>query len=102
MSPGLDIWASADGAELAALVREEVQRDPVAIVRIASEIGRGRGNDPPAAVTRACLEESELIAQAPPSAIKAELEVCLCERDVDTALEWLHQVGFVRDRKSVV
>ncbi len=96
MTPGLDIWAAADDAELAARVREEVQRDPVALVRIASEISRGRGNDPPSAVTRACREEAELVAQAPPSAVKAELEVCLCERDVDTALEWLHQIGVVR------
>ena len=95
MSPGLDIWAADDGAELAARVREEVQRDPVALVRIAGEIARGRGQDPPAAVTRACREEAPLIAQAPPSAVKAELELCLCERDIDTALEWLHQIGVV-------
>jgi poly(A) polymerase len=96
MSEGLDIGSAADGAELGARVRAEVQRDPVALIRIATAISSGRGNEAPAAVTRACREEVELIAQAPPVAIRQELESCLVERDVDLALEWLHQVGFMR------
>ncbi|HLU67713.1 MAG TPA: HD domain-containing protein [Kofleriaceae bacterium] len=91
-----EMWSAADDAELAARVRSEVQEDPSVLLRTATAIAAGRGMLPPRAVTRACREEVELIAQVPPAQVKAELERCLVQRDVDVALEWLHEIGVIR------
>lgn len=90
------IFEVPDDAELAARIRAEVQADPLALVRTATAIARGRGRMPPRAVTRACREEVELIGQVRPTAVRDELTECLVARDVDVALEWLHQIGFLR------
>lgn len=83
----------ADGAEIAARFRALVQDDPLTILRIATLIARNRGVWPPASVTRACAEESALLAQIDPTTVRQELERCLVERDVDAALQWLLEVG---------
>ncbi|HUS68496.1 MAG TPA: HD domain-containing protein [Kofleriaceae bacterium] len=85
-----------DGADLAARMRDEVQRDPLAMVRAATAIAHGRGRLPPSGLTRACREEVTLIQQTDISSMMAELEGCLVGRDVDLALEWLHQIGFMQ------
>jgi poly(A) polymerase len=90
-----EMFDATDGADLAARVRADVQRDPLVVVRTASAIGRGRGR-PPSAVTRACKEEVGLLAQAPLQAVRQELERCLVGRDADVALDWLQEIGVVR------
>ena len=90
------IFEVPDDAELAARIRAEVQADPLALVRTATAIALGRGRMPPRAVTRACREEVELIAQVRPTEVRDALTECLVARDVDVALEWLHQIGFLR------
>jgi poly(A) polymerase len=87
---------AADGADLAARMRDEVQRDPLAMVRAATAIAHGRGRLPPSGLTRACREEVELIRQADAGSVMGELESCLVGRDVDLALQWLHEIGFMR------
>jgi len=89
------MFDAADGADLAARVRAEVQRDPLVVVRTASAIARGRGL-PPSAVTRACREEVGLVGQASPLGVRQELEKGLVGRDADVALEWLQEIGVVR------
>jgi poly(A) polymerase len=90
-----EVFDAVDGADLAARVRAEIQRDPLVVLRTASAIGRGRGR-PPSAVTRACKEEVGLMAQAPFLAVRQELEHCLVGRDADVALDWLQEVGVIR------
>ena len=90
-----DVFDATDGADLAARVRAELQRDPLALLRTATAIGRGRGL-PPSAVTRACKEEVGLLAQTPLVGQRQELEECLLGRDADVALEWLQEVGVIR------
>jgi poly(A) polymerase len=89
------MFEAADGAELAARVRAEMQRDPLVVLRTAAVVARGRGQ-PPSAVTRACTEEVGLLAQASLLGVRQELELCLVGRDADVALEWLQQIGVVR------
>jgi poly(A) polymerase len=89
------VFDAADGADLAARVRDELQRDPLVLLRTATAIGLGRGL-PPSAVTRACKEEAGLLAQAPLVAQREELERCLVGRDADVALGWLQEVGIIR------
>jgi poly(A) polymerase len=91
-----EMWSAADDADLAGRVRAEVQEDPRVLLRAATVIAAGRGQMPPQAVTRACREEVDLLAQIPPVEVREELERCLVERDVDTALQWLHQIGVIR------
>ncbi|HKE13702.1 MAG TPA: hypothetical protein VKB80_02470 [Kofleriaceae bacterium] len=76
MSDMSEIFDATDGAELGVRVRADVQRDPLFVLRTATVIARGRGR-PPSAVTRACKEEGDLIAQAPPLAVRQELERAL-------------------------
>jgi poly(A) polymerase len=95
MSDMSEIFDATDGADLGVRVRADVQRDPLFVLRTATVIARGRGR-PPSAVTRACKEEGDLIAQAPPLAVRQELERALIGRDADVALEWLHEVGVIR------
>jgi poly(A) polymerase len=90
-----EMWSGADGADLAARIRDAVQEDPLVLLRSATAIATGKAI-PPEAATRACSEEAELVLQAPAGEVKAELERCLVGRDVDDALEWLHQIGVIR------
>lgn len=84
-----------DNAEVAAGVRENIQEDPIAILRIATAIAHNRGQWPADCVTRACREEIAMLEQAAPELVVAELERALLGRDVDEGLQWLHSVGAV-------
>lgn len=90
-----DMWDQADDAELAARVRELVQTDPLVLLATAESIAHSRGRIPPAAVTRACKEEVELLGQADPAVVRDALERSLVARDADAALEWLYQIGAI-------
>lgn len=92
---GSELLDSADGAEAAADVRARIQADPLTILRIGSAIAENRGRWPSEAVTRACTEEVGLLADAAIDAARDELTVCLQGRDVDSALQWLFDVGAV-------
>ncbi|HUH01912.1 MAG TPA: HD domain-containing protein [Kofleriaceae bacterium] len=86
----------ADEAEIAARFRTLVQDAPLTVLRIATAIARSRGAWPHESVTRACTEEAPLLAQVDPTAVRMELERCLVERDVDSALQWLLEVGVMQ------
>jgi poly(A) polymerase len=89
-----ELITAGDDAELAGRVRAQVQEDPATILRIAAVVARA-GAYPAPGVTRACSEEVGMLAECPPLAVRAELEACLIERDVEVALQWLHDVGAV-------
>lgn len=86
---------TADNADVAARVREHIQDDPIAVLRIATAIAETRGQWPAECVTRACREEVALLEDAEPEAVVAELSRTLLGRDVDEALQWLHSIGAV-------
>jgi poly(A) polymerase len=81
-----------DGAELGAAVRAAVVADPVTILRLGARIAH-HGAPAPAAMTRACREEVELLRDVPVEQIRDGLTELLLGRDVDLALEWLHDLG---------
>jgi poly(A) polymerase len=93
MDPSPSVLALPEGVDTAARVRDLVQADPVALVGIAAEIAAGRGAWPAEAVLRGAREEADLIREADPARVRAVLERALLGRDVDLALEWLHQAG---------
>lgn len=82
-----------DTPDTAAHVRDEVHRDPVTIIQVASVISHNRGQWPADSVTRVCREDIGLLEKDDRERIIAEMEQCLLGRDVDEGLEWLHQVG---------
>jgi poly(A) polymerase len=87
------VLALADDAGTSSRVRDLVQADPVALLEIAAEIAHGKGAWPAEAVTRGAHEEAARIAGADTARVRAALERALMGRDVDLALEWLHQVS---------
>jgi poly(A) polymerase len=84
-----------DDADTAARVRDLVQADPVALVEIAAAIGDGKGAWPAEAVTRAAREEAASIATADAARVHDAIELAITGREVDLALEWMHQAGLL-------
>lgn len=84
-----------DNADVAADIRDNIQEDPVAILRVATAIAHNRGQWPADCVTRACREEVAMLEEAAPAEVVAELEHGLLGRDVDEALQWLHSIGAI-------
>jgi poly(A) polymerase len=89
------LFTAPGGAELAARTRALVQDDPTSILAIAAHIGR-TGTPAPPSVTRACTEELALTEDIEPARLREAIESCLCDRDVDLALQWLYEIGFTR------
>jgi len=82
-----------EGADTASRVRALIQADPLVLLGIAGALAHQRGPWPADAVTRAAEDEVALLASAPPELLKVAIEHCILGRDVDQALEWLHQTG---------
>jgi len=91
----LDTPEAADGTAQAAKLRAAVRDDALNILRIATLISLDRSKEPAASITRACQEELPLLEQTAPIEIRQELDSTLVGRDVDAALEWLQQIGFL-------
>ncbi len=89
-----DLLDTDDNADVATWTRAQVQDHAIVIIEIATAIA-GTGGIPAACVTRACREELMLLEDVAPVAIHDELERCLVGKEVDLALQWLHEVGFV-------
>jgi poly(A) polymerase len=90
-----ELLSSPDDVELGTRARSAVQENPLVILQTATAVARNRGMPPQNALTRACREEVEMLNEAPPEAVKEELEACLVERDVDAALQWLYEIGAI-------
>lgn len=78
-----------------AQLAQDIEADPLTILRIATAISTNRGQWPKPAVTRICADSVGLLEKQDPRDILAELEACLIERDVDMALQWLLEVGVI-------
>ncbi len=81
---------------LESVAREGVDQTPLLVLRVATAIGEQRGRMPDAALTEACRAAVPALLQTDPALIRDEFEQVLLQRDVDAALEWLSQIGFVQ------
>ncbi len=91
----MELLDAPDNSESAARMREAIQDSPVTVVAVAKTIAHGRGRYPNASVTRACTEEVALLADVPGEEIREAMEAVIVGRDVDTALQWLFEVGAI-------
>ncbi len=69
--------------------------DPAAILEVAAEIAE-TGRVPAEALSVAAADQHAGLASADPARLRAQFEHTLLGREVDVALEWLHQVGALR------
>jgi poly(A) polymerase len=70
--------------------------DPLLILEVATSIAQNRGQLPSVEVTRLCrLAVPRLLEAVDPRDVRDALEKCLLRRDVDAALEWLYEIGFI-------
>jgi poly(A) polymerase len=76
-------------------VRGLVEADPVVLVEIAGAIA-AEGRTPPDAITRVAQDHAVRVADADKARLRTAMEQMLMGRDVDAALEWLHQAGILR------
>jgi poly(A) polymerase len=79
----------------AARIRHLVETDPVVLVEIAAAIAE-EGRTPPDAITDVAREHAVRLADADKTRLRNAVEQALMGREVDAALEWLHQAGIMR------
>ena len=73
-------------------LRPLVEADPVVVLEIAGAISES-GRLPPDAVTALSAEHTGRLADADKARLRAAVESVLMGRDVDAALQWLHDTG---------
>jgi poly(A) polymerase len=76
---------------IAERLRPLVEADPVVLIEIAGAISSGGGRVPPDSVTALAAEHSGRLAGADKVRLRAAVEHAIIGRDVDAALEWLHE-----------
>jgi poly(A) polymerase len=76
---------------IAERLRPLVEADPVVLIEIAGAISSGGGRVPPDSVTALAAEHSGRLAGADKVRLRAAVEHAILGRDVDAALEWLHE-----------
>jgi poly(A) polymerase len=77
-------------------VRGLVEGDPVVLLELAAAIANEEGRWPAERVTEMAREHAPRLADADKVRLKTVLEQMLMGRDVDAALEWLHETGALR------
>ncbi len=85
---------SAD-VKAAERIRSLVEADPIVLVEIAGAIST-EGRIPPDAITHVGQEHSVRLADADKTRLRDAMELAIMGRDVDLALEWMHQAGILR------
>jgi len=81
--------------KLADRLRPLVEADPVVLVEIAGAISNDGGKLPPAALTELANEHAARLLAADPARLRLAIEHAIMGRDVDIALEWLHEAGII-------
>jgi poly(A) polymerase len=76
-------------------MRGLVEADPVVVIEIAAAIAE-HAKLPPPELVEVASEHTPRLVSADPARLRVALEQCLMGRDVDAALEWLHQTGALR------
>jgi poly(A) polymerase len=74
-------------------LRPLVEADVVVVLEIAGAISNDGGRVPPDSITELAAEHAARLADADKARLRAAVEHVLMGRDVDAALEWLHEVG---------
>jgi poly(A) polymerase len=82
--------ASAD-TKVADRLRPLVEADPVVLLEIAGAIANEGGRAPPDSVTALGADHAARLADADKVRLRAAVEHVLMGRDVDAALQWLHE-----------
>jgi poly(A) polymerase len=77
--------------KIADRLRPLVEADPVVLIEIAGAISASGGRPPPDSVTMLAAEHSGRLASADKARLRAAVEQVIMGRDVDAALEWLHE-----------
>jgi poly(A) polymerase len=90
------ILALPEGADSAARVADLVGADPCVVLDIAAAISEGRGQWPVDAISHVCADVSASLVGAPGARLRRGIERAIMGRDVDSALEWMQQVGVLR------
>jgi len=76
-------------------LRPLVEADPVVLLEIAGAIA-STGRAPPEDVTALAAEHAARLADADKGRLRVAMEQALLGRDVDAALEWLHEARILR------
>jgi len=76
-------------------LRPLVEADPIVLIEIAGAISSGGGRTPPDTVTELAVEHAGRLAEADKGRLRAAVEQTIMGRDVDIALEWLHETGIL-------
>jgi len=74
-------------------LRPLVEADVVVVLEIAGAISNDGGRVPPDTITELAVEHAARLADADKARLRVAVEHVLMGRDVDAALEWLHEVG---------
>jgi poly(A) polymerase len=76
-------------------LRPLVEADPVVLLEVAGAISNDGGRPPPETVTELGVEHASRLADADKHRLRVAVEHVLMGRDVDAALEWLHETRIV-------
>lgn len=76
-------------------IRGLVEADPIVLVEIAGAVAN-EGRVPPDAITRVAQDHAVRLADADKQRLRDAMELAIMGRDVDLALEWMHQGGILR------
>ncbi|MBC8068833.1 MAG: HD domain-containing protein, partial [Deltaproteobacteria bacterium] len=82
---------STGDTKVADRLRPLVEADPIVLLEIAGAISNDGGRVPPDSVTALAAEHSVRLDEADKPRLRAAVEHTLMGRDVDLALEWLHE-----------
>jgi poly(A) polymerase len=77
--------------EVVARVRGLVEADPIVLIEIAGAIANEDGRWPNAGVTELGAAHAQRLLDVDKARLRAAIEQMLMGRDVDSALEWLHE-----------
>ena len=76
-------------------IRGLVEADPIVLVEIAAAVSN-EGRVPPDAITDVARDHAVRLADADKKRLRDAMEQAILGRDVDLALEWMHQGGILR------
>ncbi len=82
--------------EIMGFLPSVVRAQPLTLLGLAFRVGE-TGEMPPSEVTDACAPLVSALAALPASDLVAQLTNILLQTKVDVALEWLLQIGFIRE-----
>src|SRR5262245_24550473 len=82
-------------AKVADRLRPLVEADPVVLLEVAGAIAGSGGRMPPDSVTALAAEHAPRLADADKARLRTTVETMIMGRDVDAALEWLHETGIL-------